>query len=88
VTPKAKVFHKSRSFHYRHDIVIVAHNWSNHNFLSNVISQLGILPPKIFLSYLDKVGRRKTILKGYHLNVATNGRRAHKQDECEKKLLY
>ena len=88
VAPKAKVFHESRSFHYCHAIVIGTHNWGTRKFWTTVFSHLGIAPSQIFLSYLNKVGRKKSIQKAYHLNVATKQRRAHKQDACKKKLLY
>ena len=32
VTPNIKVFHESQSFHYRHAIVIVSHNWGAWKF--------------------------------------------------------
>ena len=42
VTSKAKVLIESRSFHYRHAIVIGTHNWGTRKFWNNVFSQLSI----------------------------------------------
>ena len=41
-----------------------------------------------FVTYLDGVERKKAIQKVFHLKVETKRKRAHKQDACEKKLLY
>ena len=88
LTPKAKVFHESRSFHYRHAIVVGTHNWGARKFWTNVFRELGIHCSSFFLSHLDQVDRKKRIQKVYHKSIDTKRSRAHKQDACEKKLLY
>ena len=53
LTPKAKVFHESRSFHYRHAIVIGCHNWGVRKYWTSVFTQLGIAHTSHLISYLD-----------------------------------
>ena len=88
VTPKAKVFHESRSFHYRHAIVIGSHNWRFQKYWIIVFCQLGISPSIFFRTYLEQVDRKKSVQKNFHSKIDTMRRRAHKQEACEKKLLY
>ena len=62
VTPKAKVFHETRAFHYRHAIVVGTHNWGHKKFWTSVFDEAGIKYSTAFVSYLESVDKKKKIL--------------------------
>ena len=88
ITPKAKVFHKSRSYHYHNAIVIGTHNWGHTKLWTTVFDQAGVSYSKHFITMLERIDKGKVLQKAYHSNPDTKRRRAYKQQACEKKLLY
>ena len=55
VTPKAKSFHKSWAFHYRHGIVVGTHNWGFHKYWTQVFDELGITSSQSFQNHQTSV---------------------------------
>ena len=88
LTPKAKVFHKTRSFHYCHAIVVGTHNWGHKKFWTTVFSDVSISHSNHFVSFLENTDRNRERQKEFHLKPDTKRRRAYRQDACEKKILF
>ena len=88
LTPKAKSFHESRSFHYRHAIVVGSHNWGIIKYWSHVFGCLGISLSPNFLHYLTTVQMRRRRWEQYQQKPEIKRKRAYKQDAAEKRLLY
>ena len=60
VTPKSKVFHTTKAFHYRHAITVGCHNWGFDKFWREVFSELGISISILFTRFLEtKSWKRK-----------------------------
>ena len=84
LTPKSKSFHESRSFHYRHAIVVGSYNWGAKKYWAAVFSRLGIPSSIFFTNHLDEVDKRRKRWKEWHRKPEVKRKRAHKQDATEK----
>ena len=85
LTPKAKIFHASRSFHYRHAINIGCHNFGFDEFWKRIFDRLQIPYTKLFIDFVDKTQRRKRYWKEYQQGFEFKRKRAYKQKEMEKR---
>ena len=88
LTPKAKVFHESMAFHYRHAIVVGCHNWGFKRFWTEYYSAIGLPCSPNFLYFLQRTEKKRKRYKDRSEKAEVKRRRAHKQDATEKKLLY
>ena len=88
LTPKSKSFHESKSFHYRHAIVIGTHNWGFRKYWSVVFNTLGVEYTQSFVNHLEMTDKRKLYWKTHHSKQEVKRRRGYKQDATQKKLLY
>ena len=88
LTPKAKVFHESHSFHYRDAICIGTHNWGFARYWSETFSSVGIQQSHAFTKHLYQVEKKRAKWKAYHSKRETKRRRKHKQNATEIRLMY
>ena len=88
LTPKAKVFHSSRSFHYRHAITVGCHNWGFDIFWKKLFDDLGITYSNLFMTFVEKIKWKRSYWKSYHERFDVKRKRAYKQNELEKKQMY
>lgn len=88
LTPKNKVFHSSRSFHYRNAITICTHNDGFNHFWFKVFSELCIPVSRLFVRFADKVSDKRERWKRWHSTTDVKRRRAYKQAAIEKEQLY
>ena len=89
LTPKDKLFHSSRSFHYRNSIMVGCHNWGFDTFWLKVFTtELGIIPSKIFKTFLYQIKSKRKYWKSYHCKIDVKRKRAYKQHEIEKAQMY
>ena len=87
LTPKAKSFHESMSFHYRHAIQVGTHNLGFRQFWTQVFDDIGVPYSQSFVDHLDRVVSRRKRWKEYHGKIEVKRRRAHKQDATEKNFF-
>ena len=59
LTPKAKSFHESMSFHYRHAIQVGTHNLGFRQFWTQVFDDIGVPYSQSFVDHLDRVVNRR-----------------------------
>ena len=57
--PQNKVFHSSKSFYYRHAIIVGTHNWGYRRYWKEVFTQVGIDYTSFFIDHLDRVDIKK-----------------------------
>ena len=88
VTPKSKVFHTSKAFHYRHAITVGCHNWGFNKFWTRVFDELGVSQAKVFATFLETTTWKRKYWKTYREKLDVKRKRAYKQFETEKKQLY
>ena len=84
LTPKSKSFHESKSFHYRHAIVIGTHNWGFRKYWSVVFNTLGVEYTQSFVNHLEMTDKRKLYWKTHHSKQEVKRRRGYKQDATQK----
>ena len=87
LTPNNKVFHASKSFHYRHAIMVGTHNWGYKRYWQEVFDSIGVSYNVLLVNHLDRVVETKSRNKSRKQMQDVKRKRAFKQDAIEKRLL-
>ena len=65
LTPKCKVFHSSKSFHYRHAINVGCHNMGFDRFWTTLFDEIGLPQTKLLRLFVQKFQWRRTYWREY-----------------------
>ena len=84
VTPKSRVFHKSKAFHYWHANVVGCHNFGYKRYWLAHYTSLGIFCSASFVRFLERVENRKKRVKANSERPEVKRKRAHRQEATEK----
>ena len=87
LTPKNKVFHTTKAFHYRHSILVGTHNWGYRRFWEETFNEVGIKLSNTFCLFLQRVEDTRKRHKVTKTKQETKRKRKHNQEAVEKKLL-
>ena len=88
LTPKSKVFHSSKAFHYRDAIVIGTHNWGFSKYWLRTFDCVGVRYTNLLADHLKRVQIKRESDKVRKKRPEVKRKRAHKQAATERKLLY
>ena len=84
LTPKNKVFHSSKSFHYRHAIMVGTHKFGYRRFWETTFNKIGIKLTDQFRTFLQRIEMNKKRKNERKCNTDVKRRRKHRQEAVEK----
>ena len=87
LTPKNKMFHSTKAFHYRHAIMVGTHNWGYRRFWEETFNEVGIKLSDNFRMFLQRVENTRKRHKLTKAKSEIKRKRKHNKEAVEKKIL-